>query len=243
MNTTTNYVNYETLCSMETVLTPERINELCTIDPSFAKAQDKWDVIWLYQPSVHKDRDEYATPTLPEWQEARVSKFLKNLGFTRHSSRCKIHTKLLELRKSGMPTPQTFQPVAVIRDKESGFPQVIYVGNNDGYMYLSPFRGYCFQFSGTIDGVSDCGSTEVFGLNNVLDAIYGTNRRKGYQSNISRDKMGKEMLYNMAMVAMFQASYTGEGYGTRAIVNPSSIINYAMQHFIDAVVAWLHDNE
>ena len=34
--------------------------------------------------------------------------------------------------------------------------------------YLSPFRGYCFQISGTADGVGDFASTPVIGLGNVI---------------------------------------------------------------------------
>lgn len=40
--------------------------------------------------------------------------------------------------------------------------------------YLSPFRGYSFQVSADFEGHGDFGSTQVFGLNNLLDARPGT---------------------------------------------------------------------
>ena len=60
--------------------------------------------------------------------------------------------------------------------------------------YLSPFRGYSFQVSATFEGHSDLGSTQVFGLNNLLDARFGTERNIGYQSNLRMDSVKLYML-------------------------------------------------
>lgn len=60
--------------------------------------------------------------------------------------------------------------------------------------YLAPFRGYSFQVSATFEGHSDLGSTQVFGLNNILDARLGTERNIGYQSNLRMDSVKLYML-------------------------------------------------
>ena len=60
--------------------------------------------------------------------------------------------------------------------------------DGDGFRrvgYLSPFRGYRFQVSGTINGSGDYGSSSVVGLAKVLYADYTSDRDGtfGYQSN------------------------------------------------------------
>lgn len=60
--------------------------------------------------------------------------------------------------------------------------------------YLSPFRGYSFQVSETFDEDGSLGATEVFGLNNLLDARLGTERRLGSQSNLRMDSVKLYML-------------------------------------------------
>lgn len=67
-------------------------------------------------------------------------------------------------------------------------------GRKVNTVYLSPFRGYRFQVSGTLDGVGDYGSTEVVGLGNVLHAKF--RRVDGFsgKSNLPMEKMGREML-------------------------------------------------
>lgn len=37
--------------------------------------------------------------------------------------------------------------------------------------YLTPFRGYRFQVSGTKDGQGDCGSSQVVGLGNIVRTL------------------------------------------------------------------------
>ena len=70
-----------------------------------------------------------------------------------------------------------------------GYMPIGILTNDDGMEvgYLSPFRGYSFQVSATFEGHSDLGSTQVFGLNNLLDARFGTERNLGYQSNLRMD--------------------------------------------------------
>lgn len=70
-----------------------------------------------------------------------------------------------------------------------GYMPIGVLTNEDGdeVGYLAPFRAYSFQVSATFDGHSDLGSTQVFGLNNLLDARFGTERNLGYQSNLKMD--------------------------------------------------------
>lgn len=81
--------------------------------------------------------------------------------------------------------------------------------NNDGsdfrrVGYLSPFRGYRFQVSGTIDGSGDYGSSSVVGLAKVLYADYTSDRDGtfGYQSNYS--DTGAEILCILAESAIHE---------------------------------------
>lgn len=61
--------------------------------------------------------------------------------------------------------------------------------------WMSPFRGYKFQVSASIDGHTDCGSTEVVGLSNMLLAFENYERKQtnksSYASNVSyKDYLG-----------------------------------------------------
>ena len=68
--------------------------------------------------------------------------------------------------------------------------------------YLSPFRGYSFQVSGDRDGQGDLGSSQVIGLNNIMDARLGTSRNLGYQSNLTQISTKAELLKGQAMLAI-----------------------------------------
>ncbi len=55
--------------------------------------------------------------------------------------------------------------------------------------WMSPFRGYKFQVSASIDGHTDCGSTEVVGLSNILTAFEDYTKeqtnKSSFTSNVS----------------------------------------------------------
>lgn len=74
--------------------------------------------------------------------------------------------------------------------------------DNDRVGYLSPFRGYRFQVSGTIAGSGDYGSSSVVGLAKVLYADYSSDKDGtfGYQSNVS--DTGAEILCSLAEIAI-----------------------------------------
>ena len=70
--------------------------------------------------------------------------------------------------------------------------------------YLSPFRGYCMQVSGTVSGGSDRGSTQVFGLKNILKVNNADSGYRGYESNLSTKEMQKEFIYMTSQYAIMK---------------------------------------
>ena len=89
--------------------------------------------------------------------------------------------------------------------KGNGFPclEVKIEGFEHTY-YLSPFRGYKFQVSGTVDGSGDYGSTDAFGLGNIVNMRRGSGT--GYQSNLGNDTDK----YVLAMAAYFALALFAE---------------------------------
>lgn len=126
---------------------------------------------------------------------------------------------------------------AVVKDSKSGFPQIVYTDIVGNTVCLSPFRGYSFQVSGNLKGDGAYGATPVVGLNNILDAEYGTTKGIGYQSNIRRDEMGRAVLLMMAEYALRQ--HEGTRYG-RVVVPTFEMFGEGMMNtFIDLCIEWL----
>lgn len=134
-----------------------------------------------------------------------------------------------------------YVPVAVI--KHDGFPEIVFYNFYTGWArYLVPFRGYCFQVCGSSDGQNDCGSNEVVGLVNVLNADYGraidTGLRYGTQSNLTLEKIGKNMLRNMAEACIAQAMWQS---GCMFHKLPGYFDENGMSVFIDLTVDYLNN--
>ncbi|MCM1213984.1 MAG: hypothetical protein NC548_05640 [Lachnospiraceae bacterium] len=73
--------------------------------------------------------------------------------------------------------------------------------------YLAPFRAYAFQVSSTFEGTGCLGSSEVFGLKNVIHSASGSviknpENRKGYQSNMSWTETTEMLLRGAALIAI-----------------------------------------
>ena len=69
--------------------------------------------------------------------------------------------------------------------------------------YLSPFRGYRFQVSGTFEGEGDYGSSEVIGLKNAILKSTGTSDESlYYRSNCNAHDTSIEMLLGLATIAV-----------------------------------------
>lgn len=66
--------------------------------------------------------------------------------------------------------------------------------------YLSPFRKYSFQVSGTFEGQGDMGSTRVVGLMNILGSTSDVNQ----PANCGWDETRRELLKGMASMAIMQ---------------------------------------
>ena len=87
--------------------------------------------------------------------------------------------------------------------------------------FLSPFRKYCFQVSGTVNGSGDFGASEVIGLKNIKIEELGCGF--GHESNHNPEGVTKELLRGQAVIALAQfaaineaslgdiANHTGEG--------------------------------
>lgn len=108
---------------------------------------------------------------------------------------------------------------------------------NKSTVYLSPFRGYRFQVSGTFDGHGDYGSTEVVGLGNVLHAKF--TRVDGFsgKSNLPADKMGREML-------LWGMSYAVMKFCDMQNIVPCNIqdsfLHPTVQEFLDKTIEFLN---
>ena len=84
------------------------------------------------------------------------------------------------------------------------FMPVLEIKVNDKVVgYLSPFRGYRFQVSGTFDGEGDYGSSEVIGLKNAILKSTGTSDDSlYYRSNCNAHDTSIEMLLGLATIAV-----------------------------------------
>ena len=84
------------------------------------------------------------------------------------------------------------------------FMPVLEIKVNDKVVgYLSPFRGYRFQVSGTFDGEGDYGSSEVVGLKNAILKNTGTSDDSlYYRSNCKAHDTSIEMLLGLATIAV-----------------------------------------
>lgn len=82
-------------------------------------------------------------------------------------------------------------PIGVLVDED---------GNEVGY--LSPFRNYKFQVSGTFEGDRDIGSSKVVGLGNIWHANKSRGDGIGYQSNLTWFDTKKELLKGQAALAL-----------------------------------------
>ena len=131
-----------------------------------------------------------------------------------------------------------YRAYAVVRAKDDEFPQMIYTDAVGTAVYLAPFRGYSFQVSGNMDGDGDYGSTPVVGLNNILDARYGTCKKVGYQSNSSMKNMGRNVLFMMAEYTLRQFEHQG-CCGTTVIPTREIFGKGMLNTFIDLCIEWL----
>ena len=110
----------------------------------------------------------------------------------------------------------------------SEMPQLKIVCGEDEY-YLSPFRGYAFQVSNTINGVGSVGCSEVVGLGNIVkacDGYVGTASNSSiYAANVSLTKGYFSALCDVAIaksgieIPLFFDGIDGELIATGEIIN------------------------
>jgi hypothetical protein len=96
--------------------------------------------------------------------------------------------------------------VELVYGEESVLPQ-LKLTNTDGRVvgFLSPFRGYCFQVSSTIDGEFDRGASTVVGLGNIVKAFQGYSSTSNYSIYSSNCSPVKGIFADMAQLALLKA--------------------------------------
>lgn len=103
-----------------------------------------------------------------------------------------------------------------------GLPQLslLFIGTNEDipytivrHVWLMPFRGYCFQVSGTINGENNLGSTPVVGLGNIVNAKYdgehGSNSSI-FASNFRLADLARPIFDSMAKAAIMDFHMNAE---------------------------------
>ena len=108
---------------------------------------------------------------------------------------------------------------------------VLKVTQEDGKVgYLAPFRGYCFQVSGSLEGVGDLGASTVVGLGNFLksDLVRQPYPRSLYACNARTPVWGA--FRDMADLAIWRWAKREMSY---------YYFPQEMEDFIQATIAWL----
>lgn len=110
-----------------------------------------------------------------------------------------------------------------------GIP-VLQVTQEDGKIgFLAPFRGYCFQVSGSIDGIRDLGASTVVGLGNLLKTpvLRQPYQRSPYACNARTPVFGA--FRDMADLALWRWARRELSYH----------FQQQMEDFIEATIEWL----
>ena len=130
-------------------------------------------------------------------------------------------------------------PVSVLKDEQG-----------EAVGYLTPFRGYSFQVSGSLEGAGDLGSSQVIGLGNILHA----KRDKEGSDLLKRSNLGwnstiKELLKGQAALAILdfirsEYIYVRSGSGEYTTSYGEKVwCNDMLDAFIIEVVHYLNEFE
>lgn len=113
--------------------------------------------------------------------------------------------------------------------------------------YLSPFRGYSFQVSETLNGHRDMGSSQVIGLGNIWKSRRDETNNKLVSSNLSWDETKKEILKGQAMIALSQFQTLKKAlikygrFGKKILSTEEEVwVNDDLDYFIEEVAIWLN---
>ena len=125
-------------------------------------------------------------------------------------------------------------PIGVLIDED---------GNEVGFM--SPFRNYKFQVSGTFEGDRDIGSSKVVGLGNIWHANKSRGDGIGYQSNLTWFDTKKELLKGQAALALLDFErhdykVSLGHFGKVKLSNGEEVwVDNDLDHFIEEVAIYL----
>jgi len=122
------------------------------------------------------------------------------------------------------------ETVEAVLTSYEGVP-VLKVTQEDGKVgYLAPFRGYCFQVSGSLEGVRDLGASTVVGLGNFLksDLVRQPYPMSPYACNARTPIHGA--FRDMADLALWRWAGRELSY---------YYFPQQMEDFLEATIAWL----
>ena len=126
------------------------------------------------------------------------------------------------------------QEISIVHT-ESGMPTLKIIVENDRDFYLSPFRGYSFQVSGTLSGSCDYGSSEVIGLANVVKAFSDYQKPKSNLSIYAQNSDPTMIIFR---------SLINDALRKASIIVPIKVGDKFRQdiidEFINEVIDWLH---
>ena len=121
----------------------------------------------------------------------------------------------------------------IVYNEGSTMPQLEVLGNNEVFGYLAPFRKYCFQVSGSIDGDMDLGASGNVDLQKLVDIL-----------NTVDHQTLVETFRGMAMTALVKAVAQ---HGTLSVGSFHSTtegkvrrwFNDTVEEFVNAVIDWM----
>lgn len=102
--------------------------------------------------------------------------------------------------------------------------------------WLSPFRAYRFQVSGSPDGQWDYGSSDVIGLKHCICDKNETGY--GYQSNYGNVGISKQLMLGQIVLALVQWTKSDADLGKYNISNITHR-DSSMIEFVDKCYEWL----
>lgn len=116
-----------------------------------------------------------------------------------------------------------------------GMPVLKIVVEDNKDFYLSPFRGYSFQVSGSLEGSGDYGSSEVIGLANVIMAFDNYQKPKSNLSIYAQNSDPTMIIFR---------SLINDALRKASIIVPIKVgdkfRNDIIDEFINDVIDWLH---
>ena len=124
----------------------------------------------------------------------------------------------------------------------NGMPLLEVELSNDRKGYLSPFRGYCFQVSGTPDGVGTIGSSPVVGFGNLAVLVNSQAVEEAFStaSMPPRDSLSASNVSASGYLGVILTAFARQALAQAGVAKFRSYEDErAFEHFILEVRNWL----